>query len=139
MDFILKFVLVIFFLNCFINGSHQIIISDCDGLNVPPVSRHYSSSFLKSLNFKYTLDQDTYSKIPNEIKPRRRGKRGGVRLRNKNRKFRPFLPSVITGNARSLNNKLDELCANVKFVSEFRNACLMCFSESWFDERSTDE
>ena len=139
MDFILKFVMIIFFLYCFINGSHQIIISECDGLNVSPVSRHYSSSFLKTLNFKYNLDQNTYSKIPNEIKPRRRGKRGGVRTRNKNRKFRPFLPSVITGNAQSLNNKLDELCANVKFVSEFRNACLMCFSESWFDDRSTDE
>ena len=49
--------------------------------------------------------------IPKEIKPRKRGKRGGVRVRTKKRGFKPYLPVIITGNVRSLYNKMDELSA----------------------------
>ena len=42
-------------------------------------------------------------------------------------------------NVRSLrpgpsNHKLDEVQANVRFLTEFRDACVMCFSETWLDE-----
>ena len=44
----------------------------------------------------------------------------------------------MTGNARSLNNKLDELCANIRFLNEYRESALICFSETWFHPDVTD-
>ena len=46
---------------------------------------------------------------PQELRRRRRGCRAGVKWRRKSRKFEPWIPAVITGNARSLANKRDEL------------------------------
>lgn len=40
-------------------------------------------------------------------RPRKRGKRGGIRLQNRGDK--PPLPSVILSNVRSLKNKIEEL------------------------------
>ena len=139
MDYSITFALLIFILTCVISSTHEILISDSDGLHILPVSRHYSSLLLKSLNSKSTLDVKFHSNLPNEIKKKTRGSRGGVRIKNRKRKFRPYLPSVVTGNAQSLNNKLDELSANSKFLREYRNACIMCFSETWFNDRVTDE
>ena len=34
---------------------------------------------------------------------------------------------------------MDELCANVKYLREYRHACLMCFSETWFESKVTDD
>ena len=76
--------------------------------------------------------------IPTELRKRKRGKRGGVRLRLRRRKFRPPLPSIITGNCQSLCNKLDELKACVRFRHEYRESCMMCFSETWFSSKNTD-
>ena len=52
------------------------------------------------------------------------------------RKFRPPLPSTITGNSQSLRNKMDELKACTDYQYGYRDSCLMCFSETWF--KSTD-
>lgn len=47
-----------------------------------------------------------------QIKIRKRGRRGGVRVRSRKRTARkPFLPVIILGNARSIVNKIDELQA----------------------------
>ena len=32
---------------------------------------------------------------------------------------------------QSLNNKVDELCARTKFISDYRNASVLCFTETW--------
>ena len=42
-------------------------------------------------------------------------------------------------NVRSLrpgpsNHKCDEVQANVRFLTEYRDACVMCFTETWLDE-----
>ena len=54
--------------------------------------------------------------IPDDLRlrPRKQGKRGGIRVRLRRRRFNPPLPTIITGNAQSLCNKLEELAANVK-------------------------
>ena len=41
---------------------------------------------------------------------------------------------MILGNVRSLRSKIDELYANVKFLTEYRDANLVCFSEMWLDD-----
>ena len=55
------------------------------------------------------------------------------------------LPSMIVSNVRSINPKspnhnFDELLANCRFTREFRDASLLCFSETWFiDKKVTNE
>ncbi|KAJ8018987.1 hypothetical protein HOLleu_42697 [Holothuria leucospilota] len=38
------------------------------------------------------------------------------------------------GNIQSLNNKMDELCSNIKYFSEFRNVSLLSFTETWLTD-----
>ena len=47
-------------------------------------------------------------------------------------KFKPALPSIIIGNTQSLRNKFDELKSCSILRREYRDTCLMCFSETWF-------
>ncbi|XP_033111259.1 uncharacterized protein LOC117112300 [Anneissia japonica] len=66
------------------------------------------------------------------MKRRKRGRRGGVRQRLKRRTFNPPLPSIIMFNARSIREKLEELTVNTTTLREFRDACLICVTETWF-------
>ena len=72
------------------------------------------------------------------LRVRKRGKRGGVRLRMRRRKFKLPLPSIVLGNAQSLGNKCDELSACCQHMHEFRDASLICFSETWLKEDHAD-
>lgn len=74
-----------------------------------------------------------------KAKKRKRGKRGGVRqwLR-KQQLTRIPLPSFVLGNVQSLRNKLDELQGNVRFLREYRDSCVMAFTESWLTEQDLD-
>ena len=47
------------------------------------------------------------------------------------------LPTVMLANVQSLRNKLDELRANVKFPREYREACLLAFTETWLKEQDS--
>ena len=43
-----------------------------------------------------------------------------------------FLQYIFLGNVQSLiNNKVYELCARTKFISDYRNASVPCFTETW--------
>ena len=59
-------------------------------------------------------------------------------MKLKKRKFRTPLPTVVFGNVRSLNNKTVELVAATKFLTEYKNCCLMCFTETWLHESVPD-
>ena len=75
----------------------------------------------------------------NVCKERKRGRRGGVRLRLKRQRLRRIpLPSIILANVQSLRNKTDELQANSNYLHEYRNACIMAFSETWLSSRDSD-
>ncbi|KAG7489287.1 hypothetical protein JOB18_008764 [Solea senegalensis] len=66
---------------------------------------------------------------------RRRGRRGGVHQRLRRLGLRRLpLPSIILGNAQSLRNKVDELQANVKHISEYRDACVIALTETWLKD-----
>ena len=73
-------------------------------------------------------------------KPRQKklGNKGGVRTRARNRKGRPPLPSILLCNSRSLGNKFDGVTVSVKFLHEFQEACLLCFTKTWFDDTAQD-
>ena len=93
----------------------------------------YSREELLSLNDTHcTSHIDTSSLIlPSPLKKRKRGRKGGVRARTKRRGNKLHFPSIFLGNVQSLNNKVDELCARTKFISDYRNASVLCFTETW--------
>ena len=68
---------------------------------------------------------------PDQQCTRRRGKRGGIRQRVRNRGHRPPLPTITLSNVRSIVNKMDELRANVNYDHEYRNSSLICLTETW--------
>ncbi|TWW53626.1 hypothetical protein D4764_0122180 [Takifugu flavidus] len=69
--------------------------------------------------------------IPKEVRRKQRGTKAGVKQRMKRRRFKPCVPAVITGNVRSLANKMDELEALTRTQREYREASIMCFTETW--------
>ena len=91
------------------------------------------SAQISAFDFSFMKNQDL-----RDLRPRKRGRRGGVRIRLRRRRFRPPLPSIVLGNAQSLWNKSDELAACCKFLHEFRDASVLCFSETWLKADDSD-
>ena len=69
---------------------------------------------------------------------RKRGKRGGVRRRVIRRGNRPSLPVITLTNIRSVKNKVDELRACCKYLTDYRNSCIICLTETWLDPSVSD-
>ncbi|KAI5620514.1 gastrula zinc finger protein XlCGF28.1-like [Silurus asotus] len=69
---------------------------------------------------------------------RLRGKRAGVRNRLRARAHRAPLPSILLANVQSLENKLDDLRARVKFQRDIRDCNLLCFTETWLNPAVPD-
>ena len=85
------------------------------------------------------IDQDLKNDLRRCTKYRKkRGRRGGVRMRLERRENRPPLPSIITGNVRSLRNKHDELAVRCKYDFAYRNASMLCLTETWLKETDPD-
>jgi len=59
-------------------------------------------------------------KIPRELRRKYRGCRAGRRIWLRKRRFRPYLPSIIIVNVRSLVNKMDELTSLTRSEIVFR-------------------
>ena len=57
-----------------------------------------------------------------------------MRERLKKRGSRHPLPAITLSNVRTLQNKMDELTALVRFDGDFRRSNLMCFTETWLTE-----
>ena len=64
----------------------------------------------------------------------KRGRRGGIRAGAQRLGLRLSLPSIVFGNIRSLNNKIDELYGRVKYQADFWSAC----SQTDVDSLPTD-
>lgn len=72
---------------------------------------------------------------------RKRGRRGGVRQRLKRLTGTskcPPIPPIVLANVRSLWNKLDELHANITCQWAYRQANLICLTETWLDNTIAD-
>ncbi|KAK1795637.1 hypothetical protein P4O66_001130 [Electrophorus voltai] len=68
-----------------------------------------------------------------DARKRPRGKRAGVRNRLRARAHRAPLPSILLANVQSLDNKLDDLWARIKFQRDIWDCNLLCFTESWLN------
>ena len=64
---------------------------------------------------------------------KKRGRRGGVRVRCRRRGARLPLPMCVTGNVRSIRNKMDELSALCKWNYAYREASIICLTETWLN------
>lgn len=113
--------------------------SICELLNIQcrfashTVMIQYSRAFLQAARVKaVTFDppliaDDVWMNIRRRTKWDRRS---GVNERARRRRFKPALPSIIMGNVQSLRNKPDELETCVRFLHEFREASLLCLTET---------
>lgn len=102
----------------------------------------YSRQDLLSLRGSATHGLTPLDVIPADIlcKPRKRGRRGGVRARLRRRPFNPPpLPSVVMANVQSLRNKMDILHARCQVEKSFREACIITLSETWLKDSIPDE
>lgn len=69
---------------------------------------------------------------------RKRGRRGGLRQQLRRRGNRPPLPSMILSNVRSLRNKMDKLRLLTRGCFEYRESCIMLFTETWLHPEIPD-
>lgn len=102
----------------------------------------YSRDFLLSFRQCSSVSSDTKRALSDpslrELRPRKRGRRGGIREKTRRRIFKLAMPSIILGNAQSLRNKTDELEACVRYLREYREANLVCLSETWLSGMDLD-
>lgn len=64
------------------------------------------------------------------IPPRARRKRGHRKIP---------LPSIMLANVQSLRNKVDEVQAHVRFLEEYRDVCILAFTETWLKEHVSQD
>ena len=107
-------------------------------LHFPVPLIQYASTIMKLLcpnNHKFSPSSPSHP--PNIFFQRRRqGKKGGVKAKHDKRPYRPFMPSVMTGNVRSLNNKIDELYSLSKFHLDYRQECIISLTDTWLTENT---
>ena len=70
---------------------------------------------------------------------KKHGSRGGIKRRVRARGSKPPLPTIDLSNVRSLRNKIDELHASTQYLYEYRDSCLLCFSETWLNPTVIDD
>ena len=59
----------------------------------------------------------------------------GVLVRTRKRYFKPALPTILLANVQSIDNKMDELNARIKFQWDIRN---LAFVETWLVPEISD-
>jgi ribosome assembly protein 1 len=88
--------------------------------------------------------QAAASGILSKKQRRKRGRRGGVqrRLRKyglRDRRRLPALPTILLSNVQSIRNKMDELEAYARCKHDFRETCLLAFTETWLGDADPNE
>ncbi len=122
-----------------INCNNSVLAIPPDG--IPPEIRRIRVGGFQSNWLTWAAAKQTTHHRPGDcqqltaVRLRKRGRRGGVRQRLRRQGLRRLpLPSIILGNAQSLRNKVDELQANVKHISEYRDACMIALTETWLKD-----
>ena len=96
------------------------------------------------LNIRASVFTNVYMDvIPDDCKRRKirkRGRRSGIRvkIRNRLKRHKPYVPSIVFGNVRSLVNKIDELRLQCRYLNEFRESCIIGITETWLEESISD-
>ena len=96
---------------------------------------YFPDSFFQSLFFD---TEDVNNDFVNKPK-RKRGRRGGLLVRSRNKFKRTPLPSLILSNVNRLFNKTDELFARIETHNEFKFCQVFCFTETWLKNDYPDK
>ncbi len=109
----------------------------------------YNKSTLLDIGNRFTnLVQDTLSPNPNPSWPleilrnaenkdhrrrnkKHRGNSAGIRNRLRKRAHSLPLPSILLANVQSLENKMDDLRARIRFQRDIRDCNIICLTETW--------
>ena len=122
------------------NGGHYLRYSRELLLSLRPVGLHSQPAAPHPLlAVELPPASESASDSGRSHRQRKRGKRGGVRQRFRRQSTRPPLPCVILGNVRSLRSKMDDLHPSVKYLNEYRESSVMCFTETWLDDTIDDQ
>ena len=97
----------------------------------------YTREQLVALCYTTVLPVDRPA-IPTELRRRKRGCRARVKCREKKRRVKPPIPSVIMGNVRSLPNKMEELSALTRLQRRYRESSLVFLTETWLNDLTLD-
>ncbi len=108
-----------------------------------PYYVRYPVDFIRSQHFLNDGDfMENASRNNDESKiwkPRKRGKKGGVRQRLRKQCLRRIpLLTIVMANVQSLRNKIDELQATVHVHHSYREACILAFTETWLKAQDSD-
>ena len=98
----------------------------------------YFSDDLSRDNTQTHTKGRTFQRDSTHRRSRKRGRRAGVLTRFRRRNLRPPLPAIVLTNARSLKNKTDELFQLMSFKREFKDASVLCITETWLDPLTPD-
>ena len=98
----------------------------------------YFSDDLSRDNTQRETKGRTFQRDSTHRSSRKRGRREGVLTRFRRRNLRPPLPAIVLTNARSLKNKTDELFQLMSFKREFKDASVLCITETWLDPLTPD-
>ncbi|KAK1783932.1 hypothetical protein P4O66_023099, partial [Electrophorus voltai] len=104
--------------------------SDWSDLADEPISTHLKPSLTPDTRWPTEILRENKGR---DVRKRPRGKRAGVRNRLRARAHRAPLPSILLANVQSLDNKLDDLRARIKFQRDIRDCSLLCFTKSWLN------
>lgn len=72
--------------------------------------------------------------LQTELRPRKRGRHGGIRGRIRKRPFKPTLLSMILSNVHSLRNKMELLHARCRLERASRDICIIALTNTWLDQ-----
>lgn len=111
----------------------------------------YDREFLLLLRNSVSVECPTaVDKIPNYLKinekgakahtKRKCGCRAGLcrRLKRLKEKNKLYLPTTLLINVQSLQAKMDELSANMRYLHEYRNSSVLAITETWLDSNVTN-
>ena len=68
---------------------------------------------------------------------RKRGKRGGLFVKSRQRGIRHAVPKLILSNVQRLYNQMDELNIRIRTQRDFSDCCGFLFTETWLDNSGT--
>ena len=97
---------------CFVLGVIVFVLmrgSNGQDISEPIERIYYNMADLMALRTLPLVQRPPNIELPPELKVRKRGKKGSVKARTKRRGFRPVFPTIAISNARSINNKTNEL------------------------------
>lgn len=135
----------IFFCSLFLQ-SYASITYDFEALHKIATSTLYlhpgilceSSSWPREILRDSNTNNGYKSSQPRRWKKKHRGKRAGVRNKLRTRAHRPPLPSILLANVQSLDNKLDDIRARVRYQRDVRDCNILCFTETWLSPAVPD-